>query len=93
MSSSLQQRDINSLILKGGFYMSKNQHVVPNGDQWAVKGEGNSRITKSFDTQQEAIDRAREIAINQQSELLIHNQKGQIREKNSYGADPHPPKG
>jgi uncharacterized protein YdaT len=73
--------------------MSKNQHVVPNGDEWSVKGEGNSRITQSFDTQKEAIDRAREIAINQQSEMLIHNQQGQIRERNSYGNDPNPPKG
>lgn len=73
--------------------MSKNQHVVPNGDHWAVKGEGNSRVTKSFETQREAIAYGRDIAINQQSELFIHNQQGQIRERNSYGNDANPPKG
>lgn len=73
--------------------MCKNKHVIPTKDGWAVKGEGNSKVTKNFNTQQEAIDHGREIAQNQQSELLIHNKKGQIRAKNSYGNDPYPPKG
>ena len=51
----------------------KNQWVVPinGGDQWGVRGEGNDRLTSIHDTQQQAIDRARDIAINQQSEMLI----------------------
>jgi uncharacterized protein YdaT len=73
--------------------MSKNQHVVPHPDGWAIKGEGNSRATKICDTQREAIDRGREIAQNQHSELLIHDRHGQIRERDSHGHDPFPPKG
>lgn len=73
--------------------MGKNQHVVPRGDTWAVRGAGNQRVTEKFDTQAEAIRAAREIAINQQSELFIHRPNGQIRERNSYGNDPNPPKG
>lgn len=61
--------------------------------KWGVRGEGNERITSIHDTQQEAIDRARGIAVNQQSELLIQGRDGQIRERNSYGDDPFPPKG
>ena len=71
----------------------KNQHVVPHGDDWAVKGAGNSKATSVHSTQQEAIDRGRSIAQNQKSELLIHGENGRIREKNSYGIDPYPPKG
>ncbi|MEQ1528356.1 MAG: DUF2188 domain-containing protein [Methylococcales bacterium] len=71
----------------------KNQHVVPHGDDWAVKGAGNSKATSIHSTQAEAINRGREIAQNQKSELLIHGQNGRIREKNSYGNDPYPPKG
>ena len=63
--------------------MGKNQHVVPHGNGWADRGEGNERAT----------DAAREIATNQQSEVLIHGRNGQIRERNSYGNDPCPPKG
>jgi len=73
--------------------MGKNQHVVPNGNEWSVIGEGNKKNTATFDTQKEAIDKAREIAINQESELLIHGRNGQIREKDSYGNDNCPPRG
>lgn len=72
--------------------MGKNQHVVPRQKGWAVEGEGNSKPTKVTATQQEAIDVAREIAKNQQSELLIHGKNGQIRDRDSYGNDPFPPK-
>ena len=37
--------------------------------------------------------RGREIAINQGSELFIHRPNGQIRDRDSYGNDPFPPRG
>lgn len=73
--------------------MHKNQHVVPHPDGWGVQGEGNEKVTRVFDTQRKAIDYGRQQAINQKSELLIHRQNGEIRERNSYGNDPFPPKG
>lgn len=71
----------------------KNQHVVTHNNGWAVRGEHNSKVTSIHNTQAEAIDRARSIAINQKSEVLVHGTNGQIRERNSYGNDPYPPKG
>lgn len=73
--------------------MGKIQHVVKTSNGWGVRGEKNSRITQNFDTQKEAIQKAREIAINQKSEAIIHGQNGKIRERNSYGNDPYPPEG
>lgn len=73
--------------------MGKNQHVVPHDGQLAVLGEGNQRVTKITRTQQEAIDIAREISRNQESELLIHRPDGRIRARDSHGNDPYPPKG
>lgn len=73
--------------------MGKNQHVVKRGDGWAVRGAGNTRDTSHHDTQEQARQRAREIAINQQSEVVIHDRHGQIRDKDSYGNDPNPPRG
>lgn len=35
--------------------MSKNQHVVPHKDGWAVKGEGADRASSTHRTQSEAI--------------------------------------
>lgn len=72
--------------------MGKNQHVVKNDDKWSVKGSGNSKATKNFTTQKEAIDHAKSIAQNQKSEVVIHGRDGKIRDKDSYGNDPHPPK-
>lgn len=78
---------------KRHFVMTKkNQHVVPHGDNWAVKGAGNEKATKVVGTQKEAIEIAREIAINQHSEVVIHGVNGRIRDKDSYGNDPNPPK-
>lgn len=73
--------------------MNKNQHVVPHKDKWAVKGEGNQKNTVLTDTQQQAIERARQIAKNQESELLIHGRDGEIRKRDSYGNDPRDIKG
>ena len=70
-----------------------NQHVVPRGNQWAVTGEGNSRATAIVPTQREAINIAKPIAQNQGGNVMIHGRNGQIREHNSYGNDPFPPKG
>lgn len=74
--------------------MAKNQHVTPHqSGGWQVKGAGNSKATVVTRTQSEAIQIGKAIAKAQGSELLIHNKQGQIRERNSYGNDPHPPKG
>ena len=80
--------------MRGDKHMGKNQHVIPhpNGG-WQVKGAGNSRATVRTTTQYKAIAYARNIARNQQSEMVIHRPNGQIRDKDSYGNDPFPPKG
>lgn len=70
-----------------------NQHVVPKGKQWAVKGAGNQRNTAVCNTQKEAIEIARKISKNQGSELIIHGRNGRIRERDSHGNDPCPPEG
>ncbi len=70
----------------------KNQHVTPHPDGWAVRGAGNSKATKVFETQAGAIQRAQEIARNQQSDTKIHGRDGRIRGGNSYGNDPCPPR-
>jgi hypothetical protein len=72
-----------------------DQHVVPYGNQWAVKGSGNSRVTSVHNTQQEAIDAGRGIAHNQGGELFIHGRNGRIRHRDSSGLarDPYPPPG
>ncbi|HSS50090.1 MAG TPA: DUF2188 domain-containing protein [Thermoanaerobaculia bacterium] len=72
--------------------MGKDQHVVPHDGEWAVRGEGNQRVTSIHDTQAQAAERAREIARNQRSEVVIHRPDGRIRDSDSYGNDPNPPR-
>lgn len=71
----------------------KGQHVVPSGGKWSVRTAGAARASGTFRTQQEAIGNAREKARKQGAELYIHGRDGRIRERNSFGRDPHPPKG
>ena len=72
--------------------MGKNQYVVRHGDDWAVRGENNSKVTRIVPTQKEAIDIARDIARNQHSEMRVQNREGHFRQCNSYGNDSCPPK-
>jgi len=72
--------------------MGKNQHVVPHRGRWGVRGEGNERVTSTHDTQSEAIARARGIAQRERREVVIHRPNGRIRDKDSYGNDPCPPR-
>lgn len=79
--------------LKEDLMTKRNQHVVPHPKGWAVKGAGASKATSVHSTQKSAISAARNSARNQGTELFVHNKQGQIRERDSHGNDPHPPKG
>lgn len=72
--------------------MGKNQHVVRRGKDWAVLGEGNSRDTSHHQSQSAAYKAAREIAKNEKSEVVIHGRDGRIRDRDSFGNDPFPPR-
>lgn len=48
-----------------------NKHVVFKDGAWKIKGEGSQRSSGNFKTQREAIERAREIAINQRCEVRM----------------------
>jgi hypothetical protein len=71
----------------------KNVHVVPHNDGWAVRVEGNSRVSSTYDTKAAAEDAARDRASRDHVELLVHRRDGVITERSSFGHDPYPPKG
>ncbi len=73
--------------------MSKGFHVTPHQKGWQVKVEGSKRATAVTRTQSEAIQICKRVAKAQEGEMFVHNKQGQIRERNSYGNDPFPPKG
>lgn len=74
--------------------MTRNtHHVVPNEDGgWDVKKGSGERSIKHHDRKTDAVDHARGISRNQESELVIHNKDGRISNADSHGNDPYPPK-
>ena len=62
-----------------------HQHVVPHEEGWAVKGEGNEKYTGVYKYQQDAIERAKDIAKNYGSSVIIHREDGTIRDRMNYG--------
>lgn len=72
--------------------MARNVHVVRRDGGWAVRLEGNVRATSVHHTQAGAIEKARQIAINERSEVVIHRADGRIRDRDRYRKDPLPPK-
>ncbi|RVT47674.1 DUF2188 domain-containing protein [Rubrivivax albus] len=70
----------------------KDIHVVPHNGGWATRKEGAERVGRTADTQREAFELARNQAKREQVEVVIHRPNGQIRNSNSYGNDPCPPK-
>jgi hypothetical protein len=74
--------------------MKKNIHVTKRPDgRWNVIKEGGKRASCITDTQEQARQKARELAIKEKVEVLIHRVDNKIRARDSYGNDPHPPKG
>lgn len=69
----------------------RDVHVVPHDDGWATQKEGASRAGHVTNTQQEAIDLARDQARRENVEVVIHRKDGTIRDSDSYGNDPNPP--
>lgn len=62
----------------------RHQHIVSHPQGWAVKKEGSKRVTAIFDTQKEAIEYGRELAILQHCELIIYNRQGEVRKRRDY---------
>ena len=80
-------RKILKILAKNLFgirQVSHHQHVVPHDEGWAIKGAGNEKYTAIFDTQRQAINRAKEIAQNYKSSVVIHGKDGSIRDRISY---------
>jgi len=73
--------------------MKRNVHVVRRNGEWAVRKEGAERDSSPSRHASAAIDAARHTAQREGTELLVHGRNGQMRERDSHGHDPYPPKG
>ena len=71
----------------------RNVHVVhrASGD-WAVTREGAKRASTVTSTQGQAEQVGRKLAQQDKVEILIHGRDNRIRDRDSYGNDPFPPR-
>lgn len=71
----------------------KDIHVVPHKEGgWATRKEGADRVGGRYETQREAGEAARRQAQRDGVEVVTHRPDGRIRDSDSYGNDPHPPR-
>ncbi len=78
-------------MTKRNFY-----HIVPNGNNWAVKREKSRKSTRVLPTQSEAEQYIKKaLRDNKQGgEVRIHRKNGRIRDSDTIAPanDPYPPK-
>jgi hypothetical protein len=70
-------------------------HVVPSKTtpgKFVNKVEGNPTPVSRPATQAKSIEKAIPIAKHNKSEVVIHDRHGKIRDSDSYGNDPNPPR-
>ena len=79
-------------VERGNRLIHNSYHVVRHEEGWTVTRAGTGR-GRLFGTQAAAIDAAKRTARRERTELFIHGRDGRIRERNSYGTDPFPPRG
>jgi iron-sulfur cluster repair protein YtfE (RIC family) len=69
-------------------------HVMPHGEgRWAVRREGATRASSLHASQEEAERQGRATAKRERVEFELHGRDGQIRVRESYGADADTSKG
>ena len=71
----------------------KSQLIVTYRDGWAIKSEGNSKVTEDTRTHLQKICLAVSIVRDQKSDTKFYGGNGNIRSGNSYGNAPKSIKG
>ena len=94
----MQKRTIKGTSQAGKFARSeirsvvKAVYVVPSDSEWKVEKTGQERVTKLFETRQQAVAYAKELSRNKRVNLVIHSKNGRIEMRDSYGREPNPRK-
>ena len=81
-------KELIEAILKGSHDQKHgrtwHQHVVPYEGDWAVRREGNKRISSKHRKQSTAIRKAKSIAKKYKADVIIHRADGTIRNRISF---------
>lgn len=80
---ALRQRDDNPVEGRPEL-MEKGEHVVTHEDGWAVQTQGAKQPANVYRTKKQAVNRAKEIAKNKGTSVIIHQQDGQVKKQYNY---------
>lgn len=64
--------------------LDEGEHVISHEDGWAVWSSDAERASNVFENKDDAVKRAREIAQNKGTYLIVHRQDGLIQDQQSY---------
>ncbi len=71
----------------------RNIHITKHADGWQAKEAKTVYPLAVFQKQSDAIKLGATFAKASNSELFVHGRDGKIRERNTFGNDPFPPRG
>lgn len=63
---------------------TNDQHVIPHNNRWAIKKENSNQASYVFETKEEALNKAKDIAKNQSVNIVIHRKNGTIQDTIKY---------
>jgi hypothetical protein len=82
--SKLKKADVQAAIKS--VYENRTCQVTPSSKGgWDVMKGGGLRVTRHFDTKNDAVNFAREISQNQKADLVIHKKDGSIQRSARHG--------
>lgn len=64
--------------------LEKGEHIVSHSDGWAVQAEAAKKPSEVFEDKNKAINRAKTIAQNKGTEVIVHRKDGKIQSRTSY---------
>lgn len=64
-----------------------NIHVIRRDQKWAVKRENVNGYAATFDTQEDASIKGRELAKEDEVDFFLHAEDGTVAIRDSYGHD------
>lgn len=71
----------------------RDVHVTPHPEGgWQVIRERGERASSRHATQTEALQEGRRVAMRSRVDLVVHRPDGRIRDSDSFGNDPAPPR-
>lgn len=66
----------------------QNQHILPHNEGWQIKGDIHAKPTQVTGTRDEAIAVAKEIAREENSEVIVYEKNGAIKDREFFGKYP-----